>query len=40
MLEKRREAKLDHVALIRLEQLSPFPIDNVAEQVAALAGYV
>jgi len=33
MLEKRREAKLDHVALIRLEQLSPFPFDNVAEQM-------
>merc|ERR1711998_304459 len=33
MLEERRAQGLVHVALIRLEQLSPFPFDRVAEQM-------
>jgi 2-oxoglutarate dehydrogenase E1 component len=33
MLEKRRETKQDNVALVRIEQLSPFPFDGVAEQM-------
>ncbi|MEE9322296.1 MAG: 2-oxoglutarate dehydrogenase E1 component [Granulosicoccus sp.] len=36
LLEARREAELEHVALIRLEQLYPFPYD---EMKAALARY-
>jgi len=33
LLEKRREAEVDDVAIVRIEQLSPFPFDKVAENV-------
>jgi len=33
LLEKRREAGVDDVAIVRIEQLSPFPFDQVAENV-------
>jgi 2-oxoglutarate dehydrogenase E1 component len=35
LLDKRREQKNDSVAIVRLEQLSPFPSDLVAQQLAA-----
>uniref|UniRef100_A0A7S2S9S3 2-oxoglutarate dehydrogenase, mitochondrial n=1 Tax=Rhizochromulina marina TaxID=1034831 RepID=A0A7S2S9S3_9STRA len=33
LLEQRREAGIDDVAIVRIEQLSPFPFDKVAENV-------
>ncbi|EKD54063.1 MAG: hypothetical protein ACD_60C00126G0009 [uncultured bacterium] len=35
LLEKRREQKLDHVAIIRVEQLYPFPEEKLKEILAA-----
>jgi len=34
LLEKRQKSEIDDVALIRLEQLSPFPFDHVFRQIA------
>lgn len=34
LLEKRRAQGVDDVAIVRIEQLSPFPFDKVAENVA------
>lgn len=33
LLEKRREAEVDDVAIVRIEQVSPFPFDRVASNV-------
>ena len=34
LLEKRRELKLDNVAIIRIEQLYPFPKEELKEALA------
>ena len=34
LLEERRASERDDVAIVRIEQLSPFPSDRVAEEVA------
>jgi 2-oxoglutarate dehydrogenase E1 component len=33
LLQKRREEKLNHVAIVRIEQLYPFPIEELSEQL-------
>jgi 2-oxoglutarate dehydrogenase E1 component len=38
LLEKRRAEGLDHVAVVRIEQLYPFPEDELAETLAAYTG--
>ena len=37
LLEARREGKIDDVAIVSIEQLSPFPFDLVAEAMAKYA---
>lgn len=33
LLEKRRESGVDDVAIVRIEQLSPFPFDRIAANI-------
>jgi len=34
LLEKRREEKIDNIAIVRVEQLYPFPYDEIANAIA------
>ena len=35
LLEKRREEKLEHIAIVRVEQLYPFPYEEMGEIIAS-----